>query len=208
MAEKCVKPVRLMFALYVAAIVHILRGDYPIAMELAKELSALAKEKNALLWKASGMIYEGCVLVMSRKPSEAVEMLTAGIAEYRSTGATVFISSFLSYLTRAHAELGQLDDAWSCIGEAMTVVETAEEGLFEAEVNRVAGETALKSPQRDTANAQAYFERALSVARQQQAKSWELRAAMSMARLWRDQGKRYEARELSPRLRQVPVVAK
>jgi predicted ATPase len=65
-----------------------------------------------------------------------------------------------------------------------------------AEINRVAGEIALKSPEQDAAKAQACFERALAVARQQQAKSWELRAAMSMARLWRDQGKQKEAREL------------
>ena len=68
--------------------------------------------------------------------------------------------------------------------------------MYEAEIHRMAGEIALKSPERDRAKAQAYFERALAVARQQQAKSWELRAAMSMARLWRDQGKRDEAREL------------
>jgi predicted ATPase len=68
--------------------------------------------------------------------------------------------------------------------------------VFEAEANRIAGEIALMSPEPDTAKAEAYFERALAVARQQQAKSWELRAAMSMARLRRDQGKRDEAREL------------
>jgi predicted ATPase len=68
--------------------------------------------------------------------------------------------------------------------------------LWEAEVYRVAGETVLASPHLDEAKAARYFERALAIARDQQAKSWELRAAMSMARLWRDQGKRYEAREL------------
>ena len=78
----------------------------------------------------------------------------------------------------------------------MTAVETTKERWCEAEVNRIAGEIALKSPEPDAAKAEAYFERALAVARQQQAKSWELRAAMSMARLWRDQGKRDEAREL------------
>jgi predicted ATPase len=67
---------------------------------------------------------------------------------------------------------------------------------FEAEVHRTAGEIALKSPHPDTVKAEAYLQRALSVARQQQAKSWELRAALSMARFWRDQGKRDEAREL------------
>jgi predicted ATPase len=99
-------------------------------------------------------------------------------------------------LAAAHAELGQLDEAWRCIGEAMSIIETAKERWFEAEVNRVAGEIALKSPESDAAKAQAYFEHALTVAREQQAKSWELRAAISMARIWRDQGKRDEAREL------------
>jgi predicted ATPase len=73
---------------------------------------------------------------------------------------------------------------------------SAGERWCEAEVNRIAGEIALKSPEPETAKAQAYLERALTVARQQQAKSWELRASMSMARLWRDQGKRDEARDL------------
>jgi predicted ATPase len=77
-------------------------------------------------------------------------------------------------------------------GEA---VETTRERICEAEVHRTAGEIVLKSSQPDTAKAEAYFERALAVARAQQAKSWELRPAMSMARLWRDQGKRDEARD-------------
>jgi predicted ATPase len=106
----------------------------------------------------------------------------------------LFLPWYLSSLAKAYAELGQFDNAWHRIGEAM--VETTKETWFEAEVNRIAGEIALKSPEQDSAKAQAYFERALAVARQQQAKSWELRASMSMARLWRDQGKRKEARDL------------
>jgi predicted ATPase len=82
------------------------------------------------------------------------------------------------------------------MGEAMSMIETTKERWWEAEVNRLAGEIALMLPEPDGAKAEAYFERALAVARKQQAKSWELRAAMSMARLWRDQGKRDEAREL------------
>jgi predicted ATPase len=77
-----------------------------------------------------------------------------------------------------------------------TAVETTKQKLWEAEVNRVAGEIRLMSPERDVAKAEEYFGRALAVARQQQAKSWELRAAMSLARLWRDQGKSHQAREL------------
>ena len=91
---------------------------------------------------------------------------------------------------------GQFDDAWRCIGEAMTAMETTKETWWEAEVNRIAGEIVLIDPQSDSAKAEAHFERALAVARQQQAKSWELRAAMSLARLWRDQGKVQQAREL------------
>jgi predicted ATPase len=78
----------------------------------------------------------------------------------------------------------------------MTAVKTTSESWCEAEVNRIAGEVALLSPERDATKAEAYFDRALAVARQQQAKSWELRAAMSLARLWRDQGKVQQAREL------------
>jgi predicted ATPase len=77
----------------------------------------------------------------------------------------------------------KFDAAWRCIGEAMTAVETTKETWSEAELNRMAGEIALMSLEPDAAKAEAYFERALAVARKQQAKSWELRAAMSMARL-------------------------
>ena len=106
------------------------------------------------------------------------------------------LPSWLSYLAAAHSELGQLDEAWRYIGEAMSTIETTKESWFEDEVYRIAGEIARKSPEPDTVKAEAYFERALAVAHAQQAKSWELRAAMSMARLWRDQGKRDGARDL------------
>jgi len=103
---------------------------------------------------------------------------------------------YLSYLARAHAELGQFDDAWRRVSEAMTEIETTKERWQEAEVHRVAGEIALMSPGAGTAEAEAYFERALGIAREQQAKSWELRATMSVARLRRDQGKPQQARDL------------
>jgi predicted ATPase len=91
-------------------------------------------------------------------------------------GSTLLVPFYSLSLARAYADLGQFDDAWRCIGEATTAVETAKEKWFEPEVHRTAGEIALKSPELDAAKAEAYFERALVVARQQQAKSWELRA--------------------------------
>ena len=87
---------------------------------------------------------------------------------------------YLSFLAKAYADNGKFDDAWHSIDEAMVAIETTKEKWWEAEVHRVAGEVALMSFERDAAKAEAYFERALEVARRQQAKSWELRAAMSM----------------------------
>jgi len=102
----------------------------------------------------------------------------------------------LSYLAKAYAELGQFDNALRCTGEGITAAETAKERWHEADIHRIAGEITLLSQRQSAANAEAYFERALTVARAQQAKSWELRAAMSMARVWRDQGKHQQARDL------------
>jgi predicted ATPase len=96
----------------------------------------------------------------------------------------------------AYADVGQFDGAWSCIDQAMTAAQSTKERWCDAELWRVAGEIVLKSPQPDAAKAEASFQRTRAVAREQQAKSWELRAAMSMARLWRDQGKRQQAHEL------------
>jgi predicted ATPase len=111
-------------------------------------------------------------------------------------GATIYLPAWLSHFARACGELGQFDEASSYIDDAIATVETTKEMWYEADVHRIAGEIALMSPERDAAKAEAYFERSLAIARAQEAKSFELRAAMNMARLWRDQGKRDEAREL------------
>jgi predicted ATPase len=187
----------LMLALQLTSITHIFCGNYDTANALLDELVVLADEKDALIWKAMGMSHQGCVLALTGKAADAVQMLTSGITAFRSTGATVYMPLHLTYLARAYAELGQFDDAWCTIGDAMTAMQTTKESWYEAEVQRMAGEIALKSLEPDAVKAEAYFERALAVARQQQqAKSWELRAATSMARLWRDRGKRDEARDL------------
>jgi len=171
-------------------------GSITKAQAELDELAALAGEKSALTWKASAMLNQGVLLLLRGQPSEAIEILTPGLAAYDATGATLWTPLDLSYLARAYAELGRTDDAWQGIGEATRTMETTKETWCEAEVHRIAGEIALKSPKPDSTKAQAYFEHALAVARQQQAKSWELRAAMSMARLLRDQGKRQQAHDL------------
>ncbi len=186
----------LMYVLNFSAWTHIHCGNYATTNALVDEFSALKDQTGSVFWGAWGMMQRGCLLALTGKASDAVQTITCGVTAMRSTGTTMWMPFWLSYLARANAEIGQPDDARRCIGEAMAAVETAKERWCEAEVNRIAGEIALLSPEPDVAKAEAYFERALALAREQQAKSWELRATMSMARLWRDQGKRDEARDL------------
>jgi predicted ATPase len=179
-----------------AALTQTERRDYAKASALLDEAIALADEKRAVFWKALATVNQGCVFAFTGDASKAIQAIATGIIALRSTGSTVFLPRFSSSLAWAYAELGQYDDAWRCINEATSAIQTTKEIPYEAEVNRIAGEIALMSPEHDAGKAEAYFERALAIARQQQAKSWELRAAMSLARLWRDQGKMPQAREL------------
>jgi predicted ATPase len=174
----------------------ILRRDYALAGSQLNELVGLGDAKGSLFWSAYARSLRASMLVLTAENLNAVGRIKSELASLRSTGATNLVPFFLGCLASTHAAVGNFRDAWCCIDEATAMIKESREAWFEAEVHRIAGEIALKSPKRDTVKAQAYFERALAVARQQQAKSWELRAAMSMARLWRDLGKRDEAREL------------
>jgi predicted ATPase len=186
----------LMYALLWASWTHTWCGNYVSANAQLDEEIALADEKGAPYWKAYGMTFQGCVLAMTGRASGAIQIINSGIAALRSTGATQWIPSYLSHLGRAYSELGQFDESWRCIREAIAAVETTKERWCEADIHRTAGEIALLSPKPDTAKAEGYFDRALAIARAQQARSWELRAATSLARLWRDQGQRHQAQDL------------
>jgi predicted ATPase len=186
----------LMFALHFTAVPLLLRGDYSRATALAQELCALADEKDLPFWKINGSLYQGSLFALTGNASSAVRLIASGITAVRPTGVTAWMPRWLSYLAIARAYLGQIDDAWRCIGEAISTIAATKERWFEAETNRIAGEIALMSPDRNAEKAHEYYDRALAVARQQEAKSWELRATMSLARLWRDQGKVQQAREL------------
>ena len=186
----------LMFVLTHAALTHLVSRNYVEAKGEAEELAAVAGDKGAFFWKAIGTVARGWVFALTGKASEAVDPLTSGLGAFRSTGSTLWMPLHMSCLAVAHRDLNRFDEARRCFSEAMTAIETTGERWYEAEVLRVGGEIAMTSPEWDMAKAEMFFDRALRVARQQQAKSWELRAAMSMARLKRDQGKRDEAREL------------
>jgi predicted ATPase len=195
-AREISQAVSLMFALFYRSFTCLLCAKYPVAKALIDELVALADEKKGAFWKASGMIFQGSLFALTGQAADAVQTITSGITAWRSTGATVYMPWWLSCLAKAYSELGRFDDAWRCTSEAITTTETTKERWSEADVHRIAGEILLMSGEPDAAKAEAYFKHALTVARQQKAKSWELRAAMSMARLWRDQGKRHQARNL------------
>ena len=186
----------LMHALFFTAWTHSHCGNHSIAKAQLDELVVLADEKSSLFWKTLGMLTQRCALPLTGESTDSAHMITSGIKAFRSTGGTLWAPSWVSYLARAYAAIGQFDDAWRCIAEATNTVQTTKEKWCEAEVHRTAGEIALKSPTPDLAMAEAYFEHALAVAREQRAKSWELRAATSMARLWRAQGERQQARDL------------
>jgi predicted ATPase len=186
----------LMYALDQCQIPYTLCGNHVAVAARAREVVALAEEKGSPLWKAFGVMNQGSALALAGKASDAIEMLISGIAAYRTTGGTNYVPLFLPHLARAHAELGQFDEAWRCIGEAMNLVETTKQTWCEAEIHRTAGEIELMSRAPDAEKGEAHFGRSNTTARKQKAKSWELRAATSMARLWRDQGKRQQARDL------------
>ena len=138
----------LLHALWRAGYHHILCGDYAAANAALDELIGLADERGAPYWKALGTAVRGWLFALTGKASDAVRAITSGmsgIASLRSTGATFYEPQHLQYLAMAYAELGQFDDAWRCIDDAIDKKEKSKEKWGEAEVHRVAGEIAVKS---------------------------------------------------------------
>jgi predicted ATPase len=184
----------LMYTMAGTFVALMLSGDYEMAATTSADLVRLADEKQSAFWKWYGIVLQGCVWVLKGDATSAIRMIPPALAALRQTGSTFWSPMALTLLSAAYGETGKFDDASRCINEAMTTISTTKETFYQVETNRVAGGLALL--QRHTAKAQTYFEHALTVAREQQAKSWELRAAMSLARLWRDQGKVQQARDL------------
>jgi predicted ATPase len=185
-----------MYALYFAPWTAIHRGDYVEANERAEELIVLGEQKGAAFWREGGIVIRGCLLSLTRQPEAAIQTIRAGMTFRRSAGSTLNFPLFLPHLAMAYANIGQFDESWRCIREALSIIEATKEWSWEAEVHRMSGEIARITPPSGGLNAEGCFERALAISRKQQAKSLELRAAMSLARLWRDRGKPQQAREL------------
>jgi tetratricopeptide (TPR) repeat protein len=150
----------LMNALSLTNFTYTFCGNYAKARALIDDLVSLANEKGASHWRARGLFVRGWLLAVTGEAAGAVQMITSGLSEHRSMGATVFVPFYLSYLGGAYGQLGQFEDAWCCISEAITAMETTGERWCEAEVHRIAGEIVLKSPEPDMAKAEACFKRA------------------------------------------------
>jgi class 3 adenylate cyclase/predicted ATPase len=186
----------LTHALVITSFTFILCGNSTEAMANLNEATVLADETGAVFWKAIGMANQGCALALTGQMPSAITMISSGLDAFRSTGSTLYTPWYLTSLAAAYAELGQFDDASHCIDEAVLTVQTTKEKWCEAEIHRIAGEIALRLAKPDVAKAGTAFARALTIARSQRAKSWELRAATSLARVLRDHGERDNGREL------------
>ena len=185
-----------MYSLYFTSYALIHCGEYEVANLQLDELIPLATEKNAAQWRGGGMMHRGAIQALTGKASDAVTMIPSGIAAWQSSGSVVFVPWYVSHMARAKAELGQFAEAWQHIKEALIAMETTGEAWCASDVHCAAGEIALLEPAPDVAKAEKHLVRALEIARAQQARSWELRAATSLAKLWRERGKGDEAREL------------
>jgi predicted ATPase len=185
-----------MIALSHVSLAHTFRRDYATAEELAGRLVALGEEKGSLYWKSYGLMLQGWLLAQTGRASEAISVGAAAVTAMRSTGATAYAPWYMSYLATAHAKLGQFEDARRSIADAIDAAEATGERWCDAEIYRAAAEVALMEPDPDQEKIEAYLNRALAAAREQEAASLELRVASDVARLCLKQGRHAEARNL------------
>jgi predicted ATPase len=162
--------------------------------EWAGQLVSVATEQGFLLWRAMGTIYHGWVRVNEGDAREGISLLREGVAAYRATGAMAFVPYQIVLLARACEIAGQVEEAADLLDESLRIVEQTGERWLEAEQHRHKGQLLLQQGQLQAA--EVLYRKALSTAREQEAKLWELRAAVSLVRLWRDQGRCGEAHDV------------
>jgi predicted ATPase len=189
-------PFSLGWAQCAAAIVSQWRQDVSAVHEQAEAAIALSTEQGFTQWVALGTSLGGWALAIQGQGEEGLAQIRQGIADFRATGAELFVPYFYTMLADVSAHLGHPEDSLQALAEAHTLVEQQEERWWEAEVSRLQGVLLLRQPGTPPAEAEAWLQRALDIARRQRAKSLELRAATSLARLWQQQGKRGEAYDL------------
>jgi len=191
-----VHPFSLGFALVFAAIVHQFRRERRGTQECAEAAISLAIEQGFPLCRARGAMLRSWALAHRGQAQEGIEQITKGLRAHHATGAELLRSYFLALLAEAHGTMGQPEAGLTALTEALTFAETTGERWYEAELYRLKGELLLQQNSDNQAEAETCFHHALDITRNQQAKSLELRAATSLARLWQQQGKRQGAHDL------------
>jgi class 3 adenylate cyclase/predicted ATPase len=199
LAHKLSHPVSTAAAANLASWVYQLLRDPQAAREQAEEAVSLstALVGGSDMWRAMGVIGQGWALTEQGLPDEGIARLCAGLTALRSTGAGVLMPYFLALLAQAYASAGQVEEGLNILAESQVALDKGAERWWQAELHRLKGELILRrsGPRpHDERDAEECFRQALSIAQEQRAKSLELRAAMSLSRLWHRQGKNSEAR--------------
>jgi predicted ATPase len=187
-------PPTLASILALDAMLLSLVGDNGALCERANEVAAVATEQGFPYWGAAGTIFRGWVKVKNGDVTDGISLMRSGSAAFRATGSEVWTTYFFALLARACEIAGQIEEALSLLDDALQTVEKTGECWFAAELNRHRGQLLLRQGQSEAA--EELYRRALGIAAEQGAKLWELRAAVSLARLRRDQGRPTEARDL------------
>jgi predicted ATPase len=196
LAQQSAHPLSLAFALSIAAMFHQCRCDMRTTQERAEAAIRLATEQGIPFFMAMGSIYHGWVRVQQEQTQEGIEQITQGLTAWRATGTEFIQPYFLALLAEAYGITGQPEAGLTILTEALTLADTTGERWYESEIYRLKGELLLQQNSANQAEAGNCFHHALDIARDQQAKSLELRTATSLARLWQQQGKRQEAHNL------------
>lgn len=201
-ARELSQPYTMAFALHVNCVFHQLRGDAAILEERADELVPLATEHGFPHFVGTGTCFRGwATLAMGGSIEEAISRLRWGLATKRATGAEIKVPYYLGLLAEAQRRANRTADGISLLNEALELVERTDERWYEAELYRLMAEALITNSDRH--DAERWLGRALRTAQKQDAKFWELRAGTSLARLWRDQGKRRSPRPARADLRQL-----
>jgi predicted ATPase len=195
-ARAVAQPLSEAWALSFAAMLHQLRGEFARCCERAEATLALAIEQVLPLYTARALVLSGWALVKKGQHEKRLARLRSGIDAYRATGSELDKPHWLALLAEAYLEAGRVEEGLSAVQQALGVVEETGAHIYEPELSRLEGELLLATKEPDESGAEASFRRAIAIAGGQGAKSFELRAATSLARLWARQGKREQVRDL------------
>ena len=197
LAHQITHPLSLGYALTVAAVFHQFRREWQTVQERAAAAMTLAKDQGFPYWIALSSLLHGWALAQQAgQAQEGITQIEQGLRAYRATGAELWRPYLLALLADAYGTIGKAEAGLTALAEALTLADTTGERFYEPERYRLKGELLLQQNSDNQAETETCFTQAITIAQNQQAKSWELRAATSLARLWQSQGKRQEAHDL------------